>query len=451
MKKILCRALPVVLLALPFCGCEKKESGDSGGDGGKAAVEKKTAVKEDAAVELEISQFDKIKDMPGCKVFSLELKETERGSLDLGYGNCQWLYPHDEAQEQLESEPEYGSDNPVYYAANYGDSQIDRMYSFVLDESGGPGSGYDTVYYDVNNDNRLDAELERIDIVVGNPSHSDKVRIKLEVEVEGEKNPYYVSLGAFIYKDDRNFPVEKIHMNLRNSSYYKGMVDLGGKQYQAAVGDLDSNGMFDDYEERMFCGDRLFIDLDGDNNFGDDNNEGFPFSQYIKIVDNWYEVAIKPSGDMVAIMPHESKFGTIKGSKQYKTVRLFSDNLNQEAEFHSGMSQVLVGEYKVSYVSLKNTDDTGRVWIAAGNFHDDHPVMKVVEGEQVEMPKLLPLEVSLTVKEKKPGELEIAHQVKSALGGVFRCPRVDGGRPSGEFAVEDDAGTVVFEGKFDYG
>ncbi len=436
MKMKIGMCLLSLVLLVSFTGCKKEEPETA--ESGKVS-----------AIVPEVSGFDRLKESEGSSVFSLERNLSKEGSLDLGFGTCQWLHPLDKCEEELAAEPEYGSENVVYYAAGYGDSTVDRMHTFVLDESGGTGSGYDTVYYDRDNDNRLDGENERVSVAVGDPGHSDPVRIELQVEVEGERYPYFVNLSAFTYKDENN-PVEKVHMNLRNSSYYAGKVTLDGKEYAFAVGDLDSNGMYNDYEERVFRGDRLFVDLNGNGSFKSDD-EGVPFSQYVKIAGKWYEAAMKPCGDEIAFMPYDGTFGTLKGSKEYSTVKLFSGKLNQKVDFHEGVGQVLVDEYKLVQVELVSMDGDGKSWKMRGDFRDEKPEVAVVEDGQVEMPKLLPMEISVTVKENEKGELEIEHNLASAAGGVFRCPRIDGERPEGSFTIVDEKGQVVLESKFDYG
>ena len=71
---------------------------------------------------------------------SVEMEFFDSGSVSsmIGFGNCQWLYPLDEPNEPLVSEPEYASDKRVYYAARYGDA-ADNVHTLVIDESAGTG------------------------------------------------------------------------------------------------------------------------------------------------------------------------------------------------------------------------------------------------------------------------------------------------------------------------
>ena len=158
--------------------------------------------------------------------------------------------PHDASQEEQLEQPEYESDKPIYYAAEYGNSS-DRIHSFVLDESEGPGRGYDTFYIDANNDNRIDAEKERFKIRVGDPGKTHPIRIRLEVASGGATRPYSVSLTAFTYSDEKHV-IPKIHANLRDSSYYLGEAEIDGERRLVAIADLDSNGMFNDVRPGCF-------------------------------------------------------------------------------------------------------------------------------------------------------------------------------------------------------
>ena len=89
----------------------------------------------------------------------VEMTLSESNSSDLGFIPRQKLAPLPAPKESLVSEPKYKSRNPVYYAAVYGDSP-DNIFMLVIDESGGSGKGFDTLYVDANNDNRIDPEEE---------------------------------------------------------------------------------------------------------------------------------------------------------------------------------------------------------------------------------------------------------------------------------------------------
>ena len=97
---------------------------------------------------------------PEDQAIQMEVYEDSNVSDLTGYGNCQWLYPLEAPKEKLEGSLELKSDNPYYYAAVYGDGQ-DNIFSLVIDEYGGTGTGYNTLYVDSNNNNRIDKTGEK--------------------------------------------------------------------------------------------------------------------------------------------------------------------------------------------------------------------------------------------------------------------------------------------------
>jgi len=224
-------------------------------------------------------------DPGGRQVVEMELQGQEDTEPKLGYGNCQWLYPLDEPNETLLAQPEYKSEKLYYYAARYGDAD-DNIHSMVLDESKGTGTGYDTVYVDLDNDNRIDPDKERFSFEMSTTSIDKPLRIRLVVSAGGKKIPYCFSFTAFPYTDENN-PGNKVHANARNSSILTGQANFDGKQHKIAIADLDSNGLFNDVEQRIFHGDRFFVDLDGDGKFHDSpskQEEGFPYSRSRKLL-----------------------------------------------------------------------------------------------------------------------------------------------------------------------
>ena len=144
----------------------------------------------------------------------------------------------EEPNETLVSEPVYGSGKRVYYAARYGDAQ-DNTYTFVIDESAGTGTGVNTLYADLNNDNRLDPNSEKFALALSGLTDSgqpENVRITLSV-VQRRKDQYPTAFdfAAFRYKDSTH-PVEKIHANCRESADYGGRSGVRGQSLQGGAG-----------------------------------------------------------------------------------------------------------------------------------------------------------------------------------------------------------------------
>jgi hypothetical protein len=202
---------------------------------------------------------------PPRQSVAMRLASQEGAVRKLGHGNCQWLELCDGPQERLLAEPKFKSTRPIYYAARYGEAK-DSLYSMVLDESNGPGRGYDVLYVDANNDNRIDAAKERFPVRVGDLSQTGPIRICLRVCAGGVTAPYDVTLSAFEYCDAK-FPIPGIHITLRDSSYYVGEAVFGGKTRKIAVADLNANGLFNDVEHEPFQGDRFYVASDDGGQF----------------------------------------------------------------------------------------------------------------------------------------------------------------------------------------
>ncbi len=259
---------------------------------------------------------------------TMELYEASDITDMTGFGNCQWLYPLDEPNETLLEQPEYKSDKLYYYAAKYGDAE-DNIHTIVIDEIRGTGTGYNTVYIDLDNDNRIDPNNEKYSFQLGTTRKTIPIRIKLTVTAGGKKIPYYFSFSAFPYTDEKN-PGNKIHANARNSSIFVGTAVFGNRQYKIAIADLNSNGLFNDVEKGIFRGDRFFVDLDGDGKFKHSSRtskpeEGFPYSKYTHIEGKWYSVQATPDGTTIQIVPAQPQFGTVITQKNVETVDLYSD------------------------------------------------------------------------------------------------------------------------------
>jgi len=370
-----------------------------------------------------------------------------------GYGNCQWLDPLDEPNETLTTQPDYKSDRPYYYAARYGDAE-DNLYTFVLDESGGPGKGYDLVYADINNDNRIDAATEKFPFKLGTTSQADPVKITLTVSSGGKSFPYAFDFTAFPYQDE-NHPVEKIHANCRDSSIMVGQATFDGHQYKIAIADLDSNGLFNNPEQSLFHGDRFFVDFNGDNSFldaGGSDAESFSYGRYIEIADKWYAVKITPDGHSVEIAPAQPTLGTVVAPRGVAKVTLISSEQPLHLDFSSGPVKAIVGSYRLTSVTLTRTDAQDHNWTATGSLDEKKTVAVNIEPDDAtELPEMLPLTVSIEPAGAAPfEEISLSSKITNACGATFRTPREEG-EPKGGFEIQDADGRVVASASFEYG
>ena len=382
---------------------------------------------------------------------TMELYEASDISEMTGYGNCQWLRPLDEPNEILLEQPDYNSKKLYYYAAKYGDAD-DNIHTIVLDESKGTGTGYNTVYVDLDNNNRIDPNNEKFSFQLGTTRKTIPVRIKLTVTSGGKKIPYYFSFSAFPYTNEKN-PGNKVHANARNSSIFVGKAVFGGRQYKIAIADLNSNGLFNDIEKGIFRGDRFFVDLDGNGKFKHPSfypspgvEEGFPYGKYTRIDGKWYSIKATPDGTTIQITPAKPQFGTVLAQKNIETVDLYSDIQSQRLRFSEGSAEAITGTYDLAVIQLSKLN-----WTCRGTFRSDRPQVTIVQGVETRIDDVFPLRVSIEPTAKSPSDVvQLKPTITGANGGSYNCPRSNT-RPVGSFEVHDLKGQVITSEKFEYG
>jgi hypothetical protein len=385
---------------------------------------------------------------------SVEMEIFENSDIPgfTGYGNCQWLHPLEEPNETLLEQPDYKSDKLYYYAAKYGDAD-DNIYTIVLDESGGTGKGYDTVYVDADNDNRIDPNKEKFSFEMSTTRNDIPLRMKLIVAAGGKRIPYYFNFTAFPYTDENN-PVEKIHANARNSSMFTGQAYFSGKKYKIGIADLNSNGLFNDVEQGIFRGDRFFVDFDGDGKFKDSSSgsvESFSYGKYTKIGDSWYSIEASADGMSIQINPASPEIVRVQALKNVSTVDLHSAIQSQRLNFSGGTAEAVTGDYRLVAMKLSMPDSQSQTWTVTGSFRENQPDISLKKGENKVLPEVLPFTVSIEPSGKAPfEEVTLTAKITTSMGGVFRTPRTKQ-QPNGGFEIQDADGKTVASGTFKYG
>lgn len=378
------------------------------------------------------------------------------------YGNCQWLYPLDEPNETLISEPSYGSEDRVYYAARYGDAE-DNVYTFVLDEKGGTGTGHNTLYADLNNDNRIDSRRESFSVVQSGRTTREKrpVTVTLQVQAAGKCIPYAFEFTFFAYKAENDLK-EKFHATCRNSTITVGRAEFQGKRCKIAIADLDSNGLYGDYEMGIFNGDRFFVDLNGDGDFRSSRDkpeeaEDLPYARFSKIGGDWYTVHVTPDGGTVTISPSKPTFGTLKAEECVSRISLASPEQFQSLILNRGEAQALTGEYAIYSVSLQKKDGQAQYWVLGASFRrsEKHLTVTIQKGGSTQLPMLLPLTVSITPTAEAGAEkISLEATFTNKDGYPFQCPYVEQPRrerPQGGFEIRDEKGKRIDSRDFEYG
>jgi len=379
------------------------------------------------------------------------MKRVNRSTRDLGFVPSQWLHPKEKPAEKLEGLPELLSETPVWYAANYGDSE-DQTFTLVIDESAGPGTGYDTLYADLDNDNRIDVKTERIPFRMSTTSNSIPTRIEFRVTAGGREAPYSVEFTAFPYPDDEGGE-EQIHANLRNSSYYVGDLTFEGRPAKIAIADLDSNAIFGDVGKSIFDGDRMFLDLDADGDFRDEVGQDLPYGGVTRILGKWYSVVVRPDGGEIRIAPASPDLGTLRNGAGVAFADLRSETQPMPVTVEGGRAEVVVGTYRLTEIILRVRDELGQMWEAEGTFaQDKRPTVTVAKGEVVALPGGAPLTIEPTLsREGNEGALEVNLVIRGAAGAIYHMSESNPTRVKPGYQVIDEKGKVLQQATFEYG
>jgi len=389
----------------------------------------------------------------------------------------------------LAGEPKYVSSKPVHFEAKLGPA--DAVYTFVMDESKGMGTGYDVLYLDANGDHDLSDEkpVQGTARMSGTSPRGDFPETEVLVDYGEQRLPwrfrprYYTH--SSIKRDDAGDVVEhkrNLLLLLTSVGCFEGTVAIAGKELKMAVVDADSDACFGSCyqvrtsspypglqyaEDRLFAtGDRLLIDFNGDGQFDlkpSGTPEAFPYGKYLFVNTGWYEVGVAPSGRSLRMDPATMPLGSLGregGGASWLTL------LSKEAGAifvapKGEPASAPVGTYELYSCGLTFKDTAGASWqaIGAGTTHGDEIVIEDAKLTSVKLGPPLravvePSSSAGSLREVKPGaSLRIGLVVKGEHEEVYSSAAItrDGQRlPGPTFEISDEDGKVAATGRFRY-
>lgn len=378
------------------------------------------------------------------QTITMRQEGMKTGDRKHGYGNCQIAKRLAARPDNPMGLPMLHSKKAIFYVAKFGDS-ADTSFDLMLDESKGTSSGYDTLYADLNNDNRIDASKERFSIRVLSPSEDAPIRLRFLITVDETKLPYYLDFEAIRFNSGPER--EKPSIYLRDSSYYVGEASFAGEKHKFAILDLDSNGLYNDYEQEVFEGDRVMVDLNDDGRFSTfDNpkrNESFPFSKFNRIAGKWYSFEPSADGTQMKLKPAVPPTGTIKANRSVSMVTLHSPHQTLDLVLNSGHSEAVAGDYVMRDLRLRPAGNASGVHLLWAFMKVDGPVITVPEDGDVTLPVGDPIVAKLEVK-AKPGDdhLQVQMKIVGKGGEVYQWLETRRSSNLG-FVVTDADGRVL--------
>lgn len=383
-------------------------------------------------------------------------KRPLEGRDDIGYGNCQWLHPFEKPRETGLALPALKSAKPVFYGAVFGDSK-DSTFTLLIDESGGTGSGYDTLYVDSNNDNRIDEKTERHSFEMGTRTSTPRTSIYVEFQicVGGKTAAHHYHFKTFWYPA-RDHPDGKVHATLRNGSYYTGEAVIAGKRRKIALADLNSNGLFNDPEPSgSFSGERFFVDLAdrGTRRPGDTQLESFPYGQYTEIAGDWYSIAATADGSRIEITPANPRFGRVAAPARITRAVLACATQSVSLDFSKPENRAIVGTYSVREVTLRERSPRGAARELRGGSWSGGREVTVREGKTTRLVAGPPLRVEIRPSpSEKVQTVDLGLVLIGSAGEIYEWnEKANEPAPPPGFEIRNPSGKTIAAGVFEYG
>jgi len=151
----------------------------------------------------------------------------------------------EQVEAEVEAYPTFKSDKPLYgsiwFASEYGNMNSGIQYHFAIDESAGPGKGYDQLFFDLNRD--LDLTNDKLCKPQQNPPNG---ALQKYSSIEKQICFDYLNVN-FIFGSNGRRPLEIMprltlfeggytSLSFTTTKAHKGEINIDGKKYIAYIG-----------------------------------------------------------------------------------------------------------------------------------------------------------------------------------------------------------------------
>jgi len=362
------------------------------------------------------------------------------------------------AREKLTAEPVYVSRKPLYGHVKLGNGK-DTKYTFVIDESRGTRSGYDTFYIDANNNQDLTDDPKLVGTFTPeDPFSAEFATVELKVECDGKTYTYHVKPRVYSYN--------RASVSLASAGYCQGEVTLDGKAYKVAVFDDLMNGCFNDVYTTppeygrsgsiYGVGDTMMIDLNGDGKFDKKaayTPEVFHLSKYLPWGGRCYEVKVSADGRSLSLTESTAPSGYIKTHCASYSAELLGEDGAVKLQGEARV-KVPVGKYRLATCTAEAKDKEGKTWRLTGTGSWKHPELNVEAGKTTPLTFGPPLVAKITYSRTNPSEIGFNLQLTGVRNEQYNAGSIsrDGEPlPPPRFEVRDSKGDMVTSGNFQYG
>jgi hypothetical protein len=359
--------------------------------------------------------------------------------------------------ETLRKLPKLRSEKPIVATAELGRGG-ETTVTFVFDESGGTGKGYDRLIVDANgNQDLTDDPVLR---AVHRRGHLEYGPLALRIRVDGRRRLYHAKVEQYAtFEGTERRPNPEFR--LKSLGYYTGTARFGAKRHPVALVDANANGIygepfreFDPEGGKM--GDMLLVDVNHDGRFeqgGIIPKETLYCGKCIVVDGRFYELALRPDGSAMSVTPARVRLASLKSGYPRFGLMLKSPDGVLPIESRNGVAQVPPGEYQVMAWSIEHRAGTGKWSVMGSSPAIGAPELKVSENGDTSFQLKSPLKAKVTAERNgPPGNIGFQLQLTTASGENIGDVNVDGRRPpEPRLRLLDEGGNEVADLKFHYG
>jgi hypothetical protein len=303
------------------------------------------------------------------EISSFKVPSRNRNHMDFVRGIYAW--PKDEPFKEVIQYPDLHTDKPLYGELPvYSDLQnVSKTLYWVIDESTGPGKGYDTFIVDLNND--LDLSNDKPLTVQKSPPKGAVLKTEymkkqtcfstFTLNFDNDKNSSHsieVMPRLWFYKDSPR-------LNLVPTTVRRGRFKLAGKKFDVYLGYDSVRNKLNDSLCSFFL-----VNKDDPETPATWEGAGQLLAMH-RIGSSLYQFSATTHGDKVTATKYKGDFGTLElraGSRNFKNLRIikgsvFSSDLHglsigdgiteAGAKRPSYSCQLPTGDYTLSYTTIQ--------------------------------------------------------------------------------------------------
>ena len=232
--------------------------------------------------------------------------------------------------------------------------------------------GYDTIYVDSDADGSLANEPPS----ATRPGRGGFGPVRIAFGPDKGPTQYHAKFALTTYKDWHG--IVRNRLDVTSACRYEGTVRVGGKTYQCALFDYNSNGAFNDSSMDLWQCDRIRL--------GGADVEPRVVGKYMQVDGKLYLLGIAKSGAWVSFEEVGAvPTGTVRTVPGIVSLTVAGENGHVDLEVKNGRAAIPAGKWIPYGWRLKRKDAQGVDWSLSGWRFPESAVFEITEGKETEL------------------------------------------------------------------